>query len=105
LSLAIAVTSVTLKEKFESFQSVGGFIGTSISAFFLFAIAAMNILILIAIWRTFESVKQGKAYVDEDLDLILARRGVMSRIFRFLFRLITGSWQMLSGWLSLWTRL
>ena len=92
--MAIAVTSVTLKDKFDSFQSVGGIIGTSVSALFLLAIAGLNILILIGIWRAFESVKQGKAYVDEDLDLMLARRGLMGRIFRSLFRLITRSWQM-----------
>jgi nickel/cobalt transporter (NiCoT) family protein len=94
LSVAIAVTSVTLKDKFNSFQNVGGIIGTSVSAFFLLAIAVMNILILTAIWRTFKSVKQGKAYIDEDLDLILAKRGLMGRIFRSLFRLITRSWRM-----------
>lgn len=94
LSVAIAVTSVTLKDKFDSLQSVGGIVGTSVSAFFLSAIAALNILVLIGIWRTLESVKQGKAYVDEDLDLTLAKRGLMGRIFRSLFRLIASSWQM-----------
>ncbi len=94
LSVVIAVTSVTLKDKFDSLQSVGGIVGTSVSAFFLLAIAALNILVLIGIWRTLESVKQGKAYVDEDLDLTLAKRGLMGRIFRSLFRLMTSSWQM-----------
>ena len=94
LSVAIAVTSVTLKDKFDSLQNVGEIIGTSVSAFFLLGIAVVNILILIAIWRTFESVKHGEVYVDEDLDLILAKRGLTGRIFRSLFRLITGSWRM-----------
>ncbi len=94
LSVAIAVASVTLKDKFDSLQNVGEIIGTSVSAFFLLGIAGVNILILIAIWRTFESVKQGEVYVDEDLDLILAKRGLMGRIFWSLFRLITRSWRM-----------
>ena len=45
-------------------------------------------------WNSRAPEKVATAYVDEDLDLILTRRGVMSRIFRFLFRLITRSWQM-----------
>ena len=44
LSIAIALTSVALKDKFDSLQSLGGIIGTSVSAFFLLVIAIANIL-------------------------------------------------------------
>ena len=39
-------------------------------------------------------MKQGGEFVDEDLNLLLARRGFFGRIFRNLFRLIDHSWQM-----------
>jgi nickel/cobalt transporter (NiCoT) family protein len=94
LSIAIALTSVALKDRFGSLESIGGIIGTSVSAFFLIAIAVANILILISVYRTFQHVKGGGAYVDEDLNLILAQRGFFGRIFRNLFRLINHSWQM-----------
>jgi high-affinity nickel-transport protein len=94
LSVAIALTSVELKNRFDSFESIGGIIGTSVSAFFLLAIAAANILILISVYRTFQHVKNGGEYVDEDLNLILAKRGFFGRIFRNLFRFIQHSWQM-----------
>ncbi|MEI9998675.1 MAG: HoxN/HupN/NixA family nickel/cobalt transporter [Verrucomicrobiota bacterium] len=94
LSVALAATSVALKDHFDSFENVGGIVGTTVSAFFLLAIAGMNILVLAAIWRTFQSVKRGEPYVDEDLDLILAQRGLMGRLFRSLFGLISRSWQM-----------
>jgi high-affinity nickel-transport protein len=94
LSVAIALTSVALKNRFDSFESVGGIIGTSVSAFFLLAIAVANILILASVYHTFQRVKNGGTYVDEDLNLILAKRGFFGRIFRNLFRLIDHSWQM-----------
>ncbi|HUA68070.1 MAG TPA: HoxN/HupN/NixA family nickel/cobalt transporter [Candidatus Saccharimonadales bacterium] len=94
LSVAIALTSVALKERFTSFEAIGGIIGTSVSAFFLLAIAVANIIILISVFRTFQHVKQGGQFVDEDLNFLLAKRGFFGRIFRNLFRLIEHSWQM-----------
>jgi high-affinity nickel-transport protein len=94
LSIAIALTSVALKDRFDSLESIGGIVGTLVSSFFLVAIAIANIIILISIYRTFRHVKNGGAYVDEDLNLILAKRGFFGRIFRNLFRLVNHSWQM-----------
>jgi nickel/cobalt transporter (NiCoT) family protein len=94
LSVAIALTSVAIKDRFQSFQSVGGMVGTAVSAFFLLAIAMANMLVLASVYRTFKVVKNGGRYVDEDLDLILSQRGFFGRIFRRLFRLIGKSWQM-----------
>jgi high-affinity nickel-transport protein len=94
LSIAIAFTSVALKNHFAGFQNVGGLIGTSVSAFFLLAIAAANLLVLISVYRTFRVVKNGGRYVEEDLDLLLSKRGFFGRIFRRLFRLIGKSWHM-----------
>jgi len=94
LSLVIALTSVAIKSRFESFQAIGGIIGTSVSAFFLLTLGIANLLILISIYRTFQHVKRGGQYVDEDLNLTLARRGFFGRIFRNLFRLVEHSWQM-----------
>ncbi len=94
LSVAIALTSVAIKDRFDSFQSIGGLIGTGVSAFFLLAIAAANFLVLLSVYRTFGVVKNGGPYVEEDLDLMLSRRGFFGRIFRGLFRLIGRSWHM-----------
>ncbi len=94
LSVVIALTSVAIKDRFNSFESIGGLIGTSVSAFFLMAIAIANIIILVSVYRTFQHVKGGGRFVDEDLNLILAKRGFFGRIFRNLFRLIEHSWQM-----------
>lgn len=94
LSFAIATASAVLKNRFPYLQSVGSVIGTSVSAFFLLAIATANILILTSVVRTFQHVKRGGRFVEEDLNLILGKRGFFGRVFRNLFRLIEHSWQM-----------
>ena len=94
LSVAIALTSVTLKDKFDSLESIGAMIGTFVSASFLVAIAVANLIILVSVYRTFRHVKGGGSYADEDINLILARRGFFGRIFRKLFRLVNHGWQM-----------
>ncbi len=93
-SLAIAVAAIAFKSQFEAFRSIGGFVGTLVSATFLLAIAAMNFVILASIVRTFLRVKSGGRYVEEDLDMLLAGRGLLARLFRPLFRMIRASWQM-----------
>jgi high-affinity nickel-transport protein len=94
LSVVIALTSVAIKDRFDSFESIGGVVGTAVSAFFLLAIALANTLVLFSVYRTFRIVKAGGAFVDEDLDLVLAKRGFFGRVFRSLFRLIGRSWHM-----------
>ena len=94
LTLAIVVTASALQSRFEGFKAVGGVIGTLVSAFFLFAIALANIVVMLSIYRTFLTVKNGGAFVEEDLDLMLANRGLLGRLFRRFFRLIEKSWQM-----------
>ncbi len=94
LSLAIAITATALQTRFDSLRTVGGVVGTLVSAFFLFAIAIANVLVLVSIWRTFQTVKAGGPFVEEDLNLVLSNRGLLGRLFRRLFRVIERSWQM-----------
>lgn len=94
LSIAIAATTAALQDNFESFKAVGGIIGTSVSAFFLFAIAAANLLVLAGVWKTFRRVRAGGSFVEEELNALLSSRGLLGRIFRRLFRLVRSSWHM-----------
>ncbi len=94
LSIVIAATATVLQTRFDTFKSVGGVIGTVVSALFLFAIAFANILVLVSIYRTFQTVKRGGRFVEEDLDLVLSNRGLLGRLFRRFFRVIERSWQM-----------
>jgi nickel/cobalt transporter (NiCoT) family protein len=93
-SVAIAATAMAFKSQFDAFQSVGRVIGTLVSSLFLLAIAAMNIVILTTVYQTFRRVKAGAPYVDEDLNMLLAGRGLLARLFRPMFLLIRRSWHM-----------
>ena len=94
LSVALAATTAALQDRFNTFKEVGGVIGTSVSAFFLFAIAAANMVVLLAVWRSFRTVRNGGRLAEDDLDILLANRGLLGRLFRRLFRLIGRSWHM-----------
>jgi high-affinity nickel-transport protein len=93
-SAAIAGAALALQHRLDAFRNVAGVIGTLVSAFFLFAIAIVNLIVLRSIYRTFVRVRRGEPYVEEDLDLLLGSRGLLSRVFRPMFRMITRSWQM-----------
>jgi len=94
LAIGIAVTASAIQNHFDELKNLGGIVGTLVSALFLFAIAAANILVLVAVWKTFQHVKRGGKLVEEDLDLLLANRGLLARLFKRLFRMVGHSWQM-----------
>ena len=93
-SVAIAATATAFRDQLDSFRSVGGVIGTLVSALFLLAIAVMNMMILATVYRTFRRVRAGEPYAEEDLDMLLAGRGLLARLFRPLFRMVRRSWHM-----------
>ena len=93
-SVGIAATAMALQSRMADFKEIGGLIGTLGSTFFLFAIALMNLIILRSVIRAFRRVRRGEPYAEEDFDLLLADRGLLARIFKPLFRLITKSWHM-----------
>lgn len=93
-SAAIAGAALALQHRLDSIKDIAGIIGTLVSAFFLFAIAIVNLIVLRSIYGTFLRVRHGEPYVEEDLNVLLAGRGLLSRIFRPMFRMISRSWHM-----------
>lgn len=93
-SLLVALTVAALQQKIEGFREIGSLIGTGVSAFFLLMVAAANIVILVSVFRLFKAVKRGERFIEEDLDLLLAQRGVVGRLLRSVFAVITRSWHM-----------
>ncbi len=94
LTLVIAISAGLFRDRFDVLEQAGSVVGTGISACFLFAIAIANGVVLIAVYRVFVRVKAGGCYTDDELDRLLAGRGMLSRLFRRLFRLIGRSWHM-----------
>jgi nickel/cobalt transporter (NiCoT) family protein len=75
-------------------QNIGGVVGTSVSGSFLLIIAAINLLVLADIYKTWRQVLRGGTYDDRTLDEYLSNRGLLARLFRPLLRVVTSSWHM-----------
>jgi len=93
-SVFVALTVATLQAKVAGFKEIGGVIGTGVSAFFLLAVAAVNIVILVSVFRLFRAVKRGERFIEEDFDILMSQRGLIGRMLRSLFGIITKSWHM-----------
>jgi nickel/cobalt transporter (NiCoT) family protein len=93
-SAAIAVTALTLHHRIDAARNIGGMIGTLVSTLFLFAIAIVNLVVLRSVCSAFLRVRRGEPYVEDDFDLLLGNRGLLARLFRPMFRMITRSWHM-----------
>jgi high-affinity nickel-transport protein len=93
-SVAIAATAAALQGRLEEFHDIGGMIGTSVSVIFLLGIGLANLFVLKGIWSAFNRARRGEKIVDEDLDALLAGRGLIARIFRPVFKVVSRSWHM-----------
>ncbi len=93
-SAAIAATATLMQGHLEAARSIGGVVGTLVSAVFLLSIAAVNLVILRGVWGSFRNVRRGGRLDDDALDMLLAGRGLLARLFRPLFKAISRSWHM-----------
>jgi high-affinity nickel-transport protein len=93
-SLAVALTANALNDKLVSYREIGGIIGTSASAPFLFLIAIANLIVLCGVYRTFRLAERGNSVTEEDIDALLQQRGWLARLFRPLFRFVSQSWHL-----------
>ncbi len=95
LSVAVGFAAAKVNAEFGSLKAFGDVVGTLVSALFLFLLAAFNIVVLISVWRTFNAVKRGEPFSDDDFDVLLNSRGFLARLFRPLFGLVGKSWHLL----------
>jgi len=94
LSVGIAFAAKAASNFQQSFSDTGGIIGTSVSATFLYLIAALNLAVLVGIIKMWRKAKRGE-YKPEELDTLLANRGFMNRIFKGRYnKFINHSWQL-----------
>ena len=89
-----AYVANNLSNQNSPLKTYGGLIGTGVSAFFLFVIAAINLIILVQIFKAFRNATRGNAYSEEEIDDYLNKRGFFARIFRPIFKTIDTSWKM-----------
>jgi high-affinity nickel-transport protein len=95
MSAAVGFAASQVMSRFEQLKAYGAFVGAAASASFLLLLAAFNFVILVSVWRTFRAVQRGEAFCEDDFDLLLNNRGMLSRLFRPLFGMVSKSWHLL----------
>jgi nickel/cobalt transporter (NiCoT) family protein len=94
LTAGLAIAAKTVNSKIPGFQSVGGYIGTSVSGTFLLLIGILNLLVLLDILGVFRHMKRGH-YDEQKLEEALLNQGLMSRFFlKRIGDRIDTSWKM-----------
>jgi high-affinity nickel-transport protein len=94
LTAGIALAAGSIQRAFPRLQDIGALAGTSISALFLYLIAAVNLVVLIQVTRAFYAVRDGRTYDEASVESFLLERGPIGRFCGPLFRLIGKSWHM-----------
>ncbi|MGY8666597.1 HoxN/HupN/NixA family nickel/cobalt transporter [Bradyrhizobium sp. UFLA05-109] len=72
-------------------KTVGGVIGTSVSALFLLLIAVVNLAIFVGLWRTLRAVRAHGTHDAEGIEALLAGRGFLARLLAPMFRMVSKS--------------
>jgi high-affinity nickel-transport protein len=93
-TIGIVLATNAFQHRLEDFRAIGGLIGVSVSSAFLLIIAAINVAILINVYKAFQRVKRGAPHGADDPDVMLVQGGLLARIFRRLFRMVQHSWHM-----------
>lgn len=88
----IAATASLLSAHFEQFREIGGVLGTTVSALFLFAIAAVNLVTFKETWRAWRA--NDASATAANAGAFSFDGGLLARICRPLFGLIERPWHM-----------
>ncbi len=93
LNFGIRGLDQQVKNGSSSLQHTTNIIGTLVSSFFLFLIAAINIVILVGILKIFRAMRGG-VYDEAELERQLNSRGLMMRVLGPLSRRVDTPWKM-----------
>jgi high-affinity nickel-transport protein len=93
LNFGIRALDDQVKNDSSALHNVTNIIGTSVSGFFLYLIAALNVVILAGIVKVFREMRSGR-YNDKELEAQLDKRGLMNRFFGPLARRVNSPWKM-----------
>ncbi len=93
MTLAIAVAAQTMATRMPWLHDAGRLIGTTVSGVFLYVIGVVNLVLMIDVYRVFRRLKRGEVDASA-LEARLLQRGVVTRWFGGLFRLVQRPWQM-----------
>ena len=91
-SALIAASATAVQGRLVLFHDIGGLAGTLVSATFLVLIGLANLLVLRGIWAAFMRARLGENVGEDELDALLAGRGLLSRIIAPIFGIVARSW-------------
>ena len=77
----------------SALHGITGLIGTVVSSGFLYAIAALNVVVLADVWTVFRQMRVGQ-YDEATLEKQLGNRGMMNRLIGRSMQVVTEPWQM-----------
>ena len=93
LTIGLALAAHAMRASLPTLQLFGGTVGVGISGLFLWAIGALNLVVLVGIARVAVGLRRGR--LDErELESQLAARGLMTRLLARPLRLVRSSRQM-----------
>jgi nickel/cobalt transporter (NiCoT) family protein len=92
-TLLVALTTTGLQSRFTAVKEMGSLLGTGVSAFFLLAIALVNLMTLRDVWESFQTVRNGGSPERPHVDSLLGQ-GMLMRLLRPLLRMVSKSWHM-----------
>ena len=72
-------------------RSIGGLIGTSVSALFLLLIGVLNLVIFVSLWRTMRELRAHRTHDASKVDALLAGHGVLARLLAPMFGMVSTS--------------
>jgi high-affinity nickel-transport protein len=93
MTLAIAVATQTMTAQMPSLREWGSLVGTTISGVFLYVIGLMNLVVMVDIARAFRQMRR-ETHQATAIEARLLERGVLTRWFGGVFRLVTRPWHM-----------
>ncbi|MFE2210696.1 HoxN/HupN/NixA family nickel/cobalt transporter [Streptomyces canus] len=93
LSLGVKALAGPVRDDDSHLHDVTALIGTTVSGVFLYLIAAVNLVVLVGIWKVFRRMRSGR-YDEAALEEQLNNRGFMNRLLGRVMKSITKPWQM-----------
>jgi nickel/cobalt transporter (NiCoT) family protein len=93
ISLGVRALDGPVKNDNSHLHQVTNWIGTLVSGSFLYAIAAINVVILIGVFKVFREMRTGR-YNEQQLEEQLGKRGLMNRLLGKLTKTVTKPAQM-----------
>jgi high-affinity nickel-transport protein len=95
LVLAFGIRAVVgpVLDESSALHNITGLVGAVVSSGFLYAIAALNVVVLVDVWKVFRRLRTGR-YDEAALEKHLDGRGMMNRLLGRVMKVVTEPWQM-----------